>query len=78
MSRLTAPCAATLTVHVEASALRRALVACLATEHEVEQTIEHLSWVFGEARISDLRAVMNTAFRSLIAADEVVSGPRRS
>lgn len=78
MSRLTAPCAATLTVHVEASALRRALVACLATEHEVEQAIDGLSWTFGEARISDLRAVMNTAFRSLIAADEVVSEPRRS
>ena len=78
MRRLTAPCAATLTVHVEASPLRRALVACLATEHEVQQASDRLAWTFGEARISDLRAVMNTALRSLIAADEVVSEPRRS
>lgn len=78
MSRLTAPCAATLTVHVEPSPLRRAFVACLATEHEVHQATNRLSWTFEEARISDLRAVMNTALRSLIAADEVVSGPRRS
>ena len=73
-----APCAATLTVQVDVPALHRALVACLSTEHDVNIEGSVLSWAFGEARISDLRAVMNTAFRSLIAADEVVSGPRRS
>jgi len=73
-----APCAATLTVQVDEPALHRALVACLSTEHDVNVEASALSWAFGEARISDLRAVMNTAFRSLIAADEVVSGPRRS
>ena len=78
MSRLSAPCAATLTVHAAAPALHRALVACLSTEHEVHVDGELLSWSFGEARISDLRAVMNTALRSLIAADEVVSQPPRS
>jgi hypothetical protein len=50
----------------------------LSTEHEVHVDGEQLSWSFGEARISDLRAVMNTALRSLIAADEVVSQPPRS
>lgn len=78
MSRLSAPCAATLTVHANAPALHRALVACLSTEHDVHVDGAYLSWAFSEARISDLRAVMNTALRSLIAADEVVSGPRRS
>ncbi len=53
-------------------------MACLSTEHEVHIDGTRLSWTFGEARVSDLRAVMNTAFRSLIAADEVVSQPPRS
>ena len=78
MIRLSAPCAATLAVDVTAPALHRALVACLSTEHEVHIDGTHLSWTFGEARVSDLRAVMNTALRSLIAADEVVSQPPRS
>ena len=78
MIRLSAPCAATLTVDVAAPALHRALVACLSTEHDVSVDGNRLSWSFGEARISDLRAVMNTALRSLIAADEVVSQPPRS
>lgn len=78
MIRLSAPCAATLTVDVTALALHRALVACLSTEHDVRIDGTRLSWTFGEARVSDLRAVMNTALRSLIAADEVVSQPPRS
>lgn len=78
MIRLSAPCAATLTVDVTAPALHRALVVCLSTEHEVHVYGTRLSWTFSEARVSDLRAVMNTAFRSLIAADEVVSQPPRS
>ncbi len=78
MILLSAPCAATLTVDVAAPAVHRALVACLSTEHEVFVDGNRLSWAFGEARISDLRAVMNTALRSLIAADEVVSQPPRS
>ena len=78
MIHLSAPCAATLTVDVTAPVLHRALVACLSTEHEVRIDGTRLSWTFGEARVSDLRAVMNTALRSLIAADEVVSQPPRS
>ena len=73
-----APCAASLTVTAEAPACHRALVACLSTEHEVHIDGTTLTWTFEEGRISDLRAVMNTALRSLIAADEVVSQPPRS
>ena len=75
---MSAPCAASLTVTAEAPAMHRALVACLSTEHDVHIDGTTLSWSFEEGRISDLRAVMNTALRSLIAADEVVSQPPRS
>lgn len=75
---MTAPaCAAVLHLTCDGQA-KAAFSACLATEHAPETSANGLVWRFSEPRASDLRAVLNTALRSLVAADEVIHRPPRS
>jgi hypothetical protein len=57
---------------------RAAFAACLATEVEAVEVDGALEWRIDGERASDLRAVLNTSLRSLIAADEVLHRPPRS
>lgn len=57
---------------------RAAFAACLSTEVVAMEVDGGLEWCVEAERASDLRAVLNTSLRSLIAADEVLHRPPRS